>query len=81
MASENTLMIEVTEVLKDTGKALLVRVDVDDPVYEMSGEGNLEDGLLWVPQSQIHDDSEVWQEGDSGTLVVTRWIAEQKGWW
>lgn len=76
MASENTLFIEVTEVIKDTGKALLVRVDPSDPVYEMT-----EDGTTWVPQSQIHEDSEVWQEGDSGNLVVTRWIAEQKGWW
>lgn len=76
MASENTLMIEVTEVLKDTGKALLVRVDEDDPVHETT-----DDGTVWVPQSQIHEDSEVYQEGDSGTLIVTRWIAEQKGWW
>jgi hypothetical protein len=33
----------------------------------------------WIPQSQIHDDSEVWQAGNSGQLVLTRWIAEQKG--
>jgi len=33
----------------------------------------------WIPQSQIHDDSEVWKKGDEGELVVTQWIAEQKG--
>jgi hypothetical protein len=33
----------------------------------------------WIPQSQIHDDSEVWRAGDTGQLVLTRWIAEQKG--
>ena len=76
MASENTLIVEVTEVLKDTGKALLVRVDESDPVNETT-----DDGTGWVPQSQIHEDSEVYQMGDSGSLVVTRWIAEQKGWW
>lgn len=28
----------------------------------------------WIPQSQVHDDSEVWKKGDSGTLVVkARW--------
>lgn len=48
-----------------TQKALLVEVDGDE---------------VWVPQSQITDDSEVWKEGDTGTLVVTEWIAEQKGW-
>jgi hypothetical protein len=40
-----------------------------------------EDGEeVWVPQSQIHDASEVWKKGDSGTLVVTEWIAIKKGW-
>lgn len=34
----------------------------------------------WVPKSQIADDSEVFEEGTSGTLVIKRWLAEQKGW-
>jgi hypothetical protein len=76
MASENTLIIEVTEVLVDSGKALKVSIDPSDPAYETT-----DDGTAWVPQSQIHEDSEVYQMGDSGSLVVTRWIAEQKGWW
>lgn len=39
-----------------------------------------EDGQqAWIPQSQIDDDSSVWQAGDVGDLVVSRWIAEQKG--
>ena len=36
----------------------------------------------WFPDSQIHDDSELYMKspvGEQGTLVVTRWIAEQKG--
>ena len=34
---------------------------------------------VWIPQSQIHDGSEVWKAGDQGTLVLTRWIAAKKG--
>ena len=34
----------------------------------------------WVPQSQVTSDSEVWEKDQEGTLVVTRWIAEEKGW-
>ncbi len=34
---------------------------------------------LWVPQSQIDDDSEVWKIDDEGTLVVSRWWAEKAG--
>ena len=33
----------------------------------------------WIPQSQVDDDSEVWAKGDEGTLVITEWIAMQKG--
>lgn len=34
----------------------------------------------WIPKSQIHDDSEVWQGGCEGALIVTEWFAEQRGW-
>jgi hypothetical protein len=49
---------------KETDKALLVEIDGDEH---------------WIPKSQIDDDSEVYQEGDEGELVVSLWIAEQKG--
>lgn len=39
----------------------------------------IDDDKIWVPQSQVHDDSEVWAKGDEGTLVVTAWWAEQRG--
>lgn len=31
----------------------------------------------WVPKSQIHEDSDVYDEDTSGTLIVSRWWAEQ----
>lgn len=37
------------------------------------------DGDHWIPKSQIDEDSEVNQEGDQGTLVVSAWIAGEKG--
>jgi hypothetical protein len=39
----------------------------------------IENEEIWIPQSQIDDESEVWEEGDSGTLVISQWIADQKG--
>lgn len=33
----------------------------------------------WIPQSQIHADSEVWRKGQSGRLVVKTWVARDKG--
>jgi hypothetical protein len=47
-------------------KALLVDID---------GE------KIWIPKSQIHDNSEVYDadEHSEGELVITEWIAKQKG--
>ena len=33
----------------------------------------------WIPQSQIDDDSEVYRANDRGKLVISEWIAIQKG--
>jgi hypothetical protein len=33
----------------------------------------------WVPKSQVLEDSEVNEEGDEGTLVITEWFALQEG--
>ena len=54
------------EIIKETGKAVLVESqNLDEP--------------LWVPMSVIHDDSEVYEEGDKGTLTVKGWWAEKEG--
>jgi hypothetical protein len=66
---------EVEEAVHETDGALLVRVASHDPALADIGEDE-----VWIPKSQILDDSEVWQEGDSGELQVTMWIAKQKGW-
>lgn len=58
--------MECTEVKKDTGPALLCATK--------------EHGDVWVPKSQIHDDSETYKSGTNGTLIVTQWFAEQRGW-
>ncbi len=55
--------IEDVEVKKETEKALLCLIDGKE---------------LWIPKSQIDDDSEVFEEGHYGTLIITQWIAEQK---
>ena len=55
--------IEDVEVIADTEKAILCVI-----------EGKQH----WIPQSQVREDSEVWKKGDKGTLIISRWIAEQK---
>jgi len=35
--------------------------------------------LIWIPQSQITDDSEVYAIGHTGRLVITAWFARKEG--
>jgi hypothetical protein len=39
----------------------------------------IENEEFWVPKSQIHDNSEVYEKGQDGTLIVTSWWAEKEG--
>ncbi len=34
----------------------------------------------WIPQSQVHEDSEVYTIGTDGSLIVSDWFAEKRGW-
>ena len=56
------------KVLTTTQKAIRVRLlEETGPHY-----------VLWIPQSAVHDDSEVWKMGDVGELVVHNWFAVAK---
>ena len=34
----------------------------------------------WIPKAVIHDDSEVFEDGHEGTLIIKGDFAEAKGW-
>lgn len=34
----------------------------------------------WLPRSQLHSACKILKEGDRGDLIITDWIASQKGW-
>lgn len=52
-------------VLGGTDKALYVRFDETGYCY-------------WIPKSQIHEDSEVYMKGQSGELVIPKWLMHEK---
>lgn len=60
--------IENAVCVGSTDKAILVEIP------------ELEDDAVWVPQSQIDEDSEVYKTGDEGTLIVPARFAEKRGW-
>ena len=58
------LEFECMHVEKETEKALQVVIN---------------NQTLWVPKSQIAEDSEVSSEGQSGVIKLSEWIAGEKG--
>lgn len=65
---EEPFYFEVTKVLRETQKALLVESD------------ELNETEVWIPKSQIHDNSEVWKSSQEGKMAVTQWLARKNGW-
>jgi hypothetical protein len=66
---ENGVSLGQGSIEHETDKAILV--DLDDRTES-----------LWIPKSQIHDDSEVFAGPGSaikGNVVVTEWWAEKQG--
>ena len=66
MGFDNGEYFNDCECIKETAKAILVEDSDGDKA--------------WVPKSQIHPDSDVWEDGHEGTLVVTEWFSEQIVW-
>jgi coenzyme F420-reducing hydrogenase beta subunit len=62
---KDVVAIEDVECIHATDKAIRVRLPDGDE--------------HWIPQSQVDEDSEVWKQGDEGKLVITAWIAAQRG--
>jgi hypothetical protein len=55
--------------------------DIDEPEADtdLAILVYVEGKKVWIPKSQIHEDSEVYTSGTSGKLIITEWIASQKG--
>lgn len=64
---EKNVLVQAAECIRNTEKAILV-VLVDGTEH-------------WIPQSNIHEDSEVYRRGDKGKLIITKWIAIQRKLW
>lgn len=37
------------------------------------------DVRCWIPKSQIHDDSDVYEGDQEGEIIIPEWLAEEKG--
>lgn len=56
--------VEVDRVIRTTDKAVLCLI---------------EDEEIWLPWSQIDEGSEIESVGDSGTIYIPQWLADEKG--
>jgi len=62
----NAVIFEDAKCKHATDVAILVSIDGDD---------------YWVPSSMVHDDSEVFEKGHEGNLIITKWIAKKLDLW
>lgn len=62
--SDGNAVLHGAYVKAETDRAILVEVDCED---------------VWVPKSQVHENSDDLHQGDEGRLVVRRWFAEKEG--
>jgi len=60
-----TVPFEDCEVVNETELAICV----DIPEF---------DEEIWIPKSVVDDDSEVWEGGQKGRLVVQEWFAKKE---
>lgn len=61
----DTFEVEDVIGIRDGDKALLCEIDGDEE---------------WIPYSQIDEESDVQGAADEGSLIITWWLAEKKGW-
>lgn len=71
--------VDVDEVIRESDKSILVRVSEDEKAV-IAAEDCARTREVWIPKSQIQEDSDVNEVGDSGTLIVSEWLAEERGW-
>lgn len=64
----NSTEVGTVKLIRKTDKAILVQFDEDDTE-------------MWIPNSVVHEDSEVFagMDGDTGELVVMEWWAKKEG--
>ena len=65
------------KAIRKTPKCLVI--EVDEPSEDMMDNLSSGDEIL-IPESQIHDDSEVYEMGGEGELVISEWLAREKEW-
>lgn len=64
MRNAEPIEVEGVVCIRETDAALLCQVDGKE---------------VWIPRSQVLDDSEVNEEGDEGVLVIPEWLALERG--
>lgn len=64
------------ELGQDVGDARVIRATEKALLVRLEDHGNKE---VWVPKSQIHVDSEVYDDagGREGVLIITQWMAKK----
>lgn len=77
MSEKETVEYFGCTVVKATEKAINVKSDNGDFVERDNGYRSK---FCWVPIRLLDDSCELREEGDTGPLIVPKWLAEDRGW-
>jgi hypothetical protein len=70
---EKEFTIDNAKCIRESEKAIFVKAQF----FEDLG---LQDGQVWIPKSQVTDNSEVFETDGEGKLIVTMWFARKSEW-
>lgn len=68
-AGDPTKSVDNVICVKETEKAICIKIN--DPKYMQT---------MWLPKSQLHADSQVYEMDTAGTIIMSQWIYDQKNW-
>lgn len=64
LSDDRWVHISDVECEQESPKAILIHYENED---------------IWIPKIAIHEDSEVYEAGTTGTLIVAEYIASDRG--
>jgi hypothetical protein len=59
-----------------------VEIEIEEPAFANTGRAVLvryQGEEMWIPFSEIDPASDVWKKGDTGKMIIPRWLARNKG--
>lgn len=78
MGRYDKVEVEVVAVHDSPDGLCVLRLEDYEDEYELNPRLIPLEKKVWLPKSQIADESEVQEKGDNGVVVIPSWLAEDR---